>query len=418
MSIWVYDKDGNKHAWAGTAEQAKKRFGWSAENPKANTAGDITPTGSGNFTKPGGYQSPYSTDIGNALASISKMGSFSYNPEDDEGLQAAQDEATSNVSRAAARRGMLYSNSNKSQMGKSALALVPQFEQNAFNKYQSNLNNLFNQLSTLSQLDTQAYNKYRDTISDQQAAEQNAFNNAYNMAQLTGTYIPGFTGQIDPSLSQYKGDFQAEINRRLATPDTSDDAVIPQLQYLRNLKIQSDPNLAKQYGNTLAGIPTLQKQQITTEQLNKEWERSENNPAYKTQLLNAQIAELELKNLPERQKLELQQLRKQIANIGFRQPQSAADILKDEYELELYKQKIQELKNGGDTTEQDTALRQQAMNMAKDPVTGQVDTNLANTYYNYLKYGSSISPEAAGVGSIGDAESNSLPAGIGQYFVK
>lgn len=258
MAIYVYDPQGKAHAWAGTPEEAYKKFGWTAEKP-----GTIPPAGLASIPKATPtYESPYSTDITNALASISKMGNFSYDPGSDEGLQAAQDEAISGVSRGAARRNMLYSDSNKSQMGKSALALVPQFEQNAFNKYQSQLGNLFNQLSTLTNLENQNYGKYRDTVSDQQAAQQNQFNNSMALAGITGYYNPAATGQIDPSLTQYSNDYMAEVLRRQATPDTADDAAIPGILALRDMKIQGNPELMKQYGNTMTGIQTLQSQQL------------------------------------------------------------------------------------------------------------------------------------------------------------
>jgi hypothetical protein len=235
------------------------------------------------------------------------------------------------------------------------------------------------------------------------------------MAQITGQYVPGFTGEIDPSLLQYSSDYQARINEVLATPDKTDDAELPGLYWLRNMKIQSSPELMQQYGNTLAGIPTMQKIAMDQDRLNTEWERSEKNPAYKTHLLNAQIAEMELANLPERQRLELQQLKKQIANIGARPPKTAADILKDEYELELTKQKLDDLRrNGLADNGADTELRQQALEMSRDPVTRQPDRARAEEIYNYLKYGSN----APGNSYVSDAEANSIPAEINKYFVK
>jgi hypothetical protein len=62
---------------------------------------------------------------------------------------------------------MLYSDSNKSQMGQAAMALVPQFEQAAYNRYQQEGDDLFNQLGYLSNLENQSYGQYRDTIGDE-----------------------------------------------------------------------------------------------------------------------------------------------------------------------------------------------------------------------------------------------------------
>jgi hypothetical protein len=41
------------------------------------------------------------------------------------------------------------------------------------------------------------------------------------------------------TIGQYQGDYQSEINRRQATPDPSDDWLIPYLQAARQQKIQS-----------------------------------------------------------------------------------------------------------------------------------------------------------------------------------
>lgn len=207
-----------------------------------------------------GYQSPYSSDIANALKSITNMGSFSYDPSEDEGLKAAQDEAIAGVSRGAARRNMLYSDSNKSQMGKSALALIPQFEQNAFNKYQSQLGNLFNQLSTLTNLENQNYGRYRDTVNDANQQEQQQFQNNVALAGITGYYNPYGGTQINPEVNQYSGDFQAEINRRQATPDTADDALISSLQSARANKVFSDPALLQKYGDQYKTADTRQRE--------------------------------------------------------------------------------------------------------------------------------------------------------------
>lgn len=113
------------------------------------------------------YQSPYSEKITGTLSAISNRPAFSYDPSNDTGLQAAQNAATDAVSRAAARRGMLYSDSNKSQMGQAAMALVPQFEQAAYNRYRQEGDDLFNQLGYLSNLENQSYGQYRDTIGDE-----------------------------------------------------------------------------------------------------------------------------------------------------------------------------------------------------------------------------------------------------------
>lgn len=219
MAIYVYDSQGKAHAWAGTPEQAKAKYGWTTEKPQVTTPTGLSSIAQATTPTTSGYQSPYFTDITNALASISKLGSFSYDPSNDEGLQSAQDEAISGVSRGASRRNMLYSDSNKSQMGKAALALVPQFEQNAFSKYQSQLGNLFNQLSTLTGLENQNYSKYRDTVNDQNTAQQNERTNYEN------------------TVGRFNQDYQAEINKIQNDGDPSNDWQISILAAARQQKI-------------------------------------------------------------------------------------------------------------------------------------------------------------------------------------
>ena len=63
------------------------------------------------------------------------------------------------------------------------------------------------------------------------------------------------------------------------------------------------------------------------------WGKSENNPQFKGQILNNKIAELELKVLPEMQKQQLIQIKKQKAQIGATQPTTQYE--KDMQEVKL-----------------------------------------------------------------------------------
>jgi hypothetical protein len=169
------------------------------------------------------YQSPYAEEISGLTKTLKSRQPFEYDASSDEGLQAAQENAISGVSRAASRRNMLYSDSNKSQMGKSALALVPQFRQAAFNEYQAEGNDLYNQLAALTNLENTAYGRYRDTVSDDRYTDETAysrnrqgdldsFNKDTTLAGLTGYYGGNRTLQgleYDNSLKQQ------ELNNQL-----------------------------------------------------------------------------------------------------------------------------------------------------------------------------------------------------------
>jgi len=123
------------------------------------------------------YKDPYADKINSLLDKYLGMGSFSYDPSSDAGLEAAQGDAMAAVDRNAARRGMIYSDSNKSQLGKSALSLIPQFRDAARSEYQSGLGNIINQLQTLQGLSNTGrstfesdrnfnYDALRDTVQD------------------------------------------------------------------------------------------------------------------------------------------------------------------------------------------------------------------------------------------------------------
>lgn len=381
MAIYVYDKKtGAKKPWAGAEDDASLEKLGLSRTPIQQAVANSTPQATQQPT--GGYESPYSSDIAKALRSISNMGSFSYDPSSDEGLQAAQDEAISGVSRGAARRNMLYSDSNKSQMGKAALALVPQFEQNAFNRYQGQLGNLFNQLSTLTGLENQNYGRYRDTVNDQRADQQNQLTNAYNMAQLTGQYIPGFTGQLDPSLNQYSNDFMAEINRRAATPDTSDDALIPQLQALRNLKIQSDPDLMNQYGGTLAGMQTMQSQQLQQSKAESDRGFEESVRQFNVGQQNWQ-KEFTFKEMQQKIENALAQKRISIdqAQLALQQARFVADQDANSLDNKIKQAQLEVYNQGGMT---DADMRSKAAQLATDNY-GQFNYETYQQIYDALK---------------------------------
>jgi len=168
---------------------------------KSNTTNTSSTLGTSN------YSSPYSQNILDTLSTIQNS-KFSYDPDEDEDLQNAQDEAMDAVSRAAARRGMLYSSSDKAQMSEAAADLVPTYKAQAYTEYQNNLNNLLSQLSTYQNLDQSAISNYTNT------------------------------------LGAYANDYQAQINALTNDNDTSNDWQIPYLNAARNEKISGQATSA------------------------------------------------------------------------------------------------------------------------------------------------------------------------------
>jgi len=170
------------------------------------------------------YESPYSTDITNTLASITNRPAFSYDAASDQGLQAAQESAMSAVSREAARRGMIYSDSNKSQLGKSSMALIPQFQETAYNQYDQQGRDLYSQLDALSTLEGQNYNKYIDQTNIDNAAAEKVRNDYINTLSRFSTQ---------------PGGYRAESDRLANDGDPTNDWKIPFVEAARTGKVET-----------------------------------------------------------------------------------------------------------------------------------------------------------------------------------
>lgn len=284
------------------------------------------------------YQSPYQGQIAELINRYNTMPAFQFDATNNPTIQAYQKQAADAAYQDAARRNMKYS-TIATEGAAEAIANVlstmgPQLEQQAYNQYrdqesrilqqlntlmnmdqndyqrfmqnyqlgnqanQDYLSNTANILNILNNLDNQAYNRQQNQAQFDYTKQQDAINNAFNQAQMTGYYNPYAGVQISPEVYQYANDYQAEINRRRQTPDTSDDYLIPQLEAARAQKIFNSPDLLAQYG-----------EQYKT-------------PAQKARDLEAQIAQEQARlaadpNSYENQKkmLELTKLAEEVRNI-------------------------------------------------------------------------------------------------------
>jgi hypothetical protein len=86
--------------------------------------------------------------------------------------------------------------------------------------------------------DQRDYNQFLTADERQYSQGLTADQRTYQEQQRSGELTPQQQRELD-TLGQYQGDFQSEINRRQATPDPSDDWLIPYLQAARQQKIQS-----------------------------------------------------------------------------------------------------------------------------------------------------------------------------------
>lgn len=108
---------------------------------------------------------------------------------------------------------------------------------------------------------------------------------------------------------------------------------------------------------------------------NQAWQRSADNPALQAQvlanksaILNNQLAELELQNYPEEQKLRMQQLRKEIAQIGKAPAMSQYEKDMQNIKLDQARIELENTKNG-QKTDYTPFIKQ--LYLSTDPLTGQ-----------------------------------------------
>lgn len=224
------------------------------------------------------YQSQYNDEIATLLNQYNSRPAFSFDATNNPTIQAYQKQAADAVTQEMARRNILNSSitgdKSAEKIAEVFATVAPQLQAQAYNQYQDQGASILQQLQNYQNLDSNEYNKYMDNynIQNQQrqnslsntyqlidlinglqqqdyAKSQDAINNAMQSSNLTGKYNPYAGITVSPEVQKYSGDYQAEINIRRATPDTSDDALIPQLEAARANKIFSSPDLLNKYGD-------------------------------------------------------------------------------------------------------------------------------------------------------------------------
>ena len=135
------------------------------------------------YKLPAAYSSQYSGQIAGLLNNVVNRGEFTYDPIKDanfqqlakvynaNGLKAQQD----TLGQAAALNGG-YNTSwatsaaqqSRNDYNQQLAALIPDLEQNAYQRYADNFNMNLNALGALQDADQNAYSRYRDTVGDTQ----------------------------------------------------------------------------------------------------------------------------------------------------------------------------------------------------------------------------------------------------------
>jgi hypothetical protein len=242
---------------------------------------------------------PYQTQYGNELKELTKQlltgDKFSYDPNKDTSLQAAQNETMEAVKRAAAKSNMLYSDDTARRMTEEAGKLAPQYEQLARDRFESDRNNRYNQLSAIQALEEQNRQQY-----------QQGFENTLAESSLTGKYYGGDTlAGRDVALSEKAQEWTQKFNNK-------------QFNYQEERDKIADNQFDKQFA--------LQLDQFA-------WDKNANNPAVRNQILNNRLLEVELDYLPQTKQLEVAQIVQDLQSGKITQEMAKKQL--DSYDLEI-----------------------------------------------------------------------------------
>lgn len=178
-------------------------------------------------------------------------------------------------------------------MGKSESDAL-QAEQNFMQKQSQDLSMIMNAMGIAQDQDNTKYNRSQDAINNKRLIANDAFDKAVTESNITGLYNKFADVEIDNEAYKYEDNLQGEINRREATPDKSDDYLIPSLQAVRFNKVTSNPN--SKYKSDY--MTEAQKAQIAQNELKaaqNAWEQNPDNPENIIKLNNALKAAEEAK---------------------------------------------------------------------------------------------------------------------------
>ena len=137
------------------------------------------------------YESPYNDQIMQLLSKYNSRPEFSFDATNNPTIQAYQKQAADAAYEDAARRNFLYSDVAKAKagekMGEVMATVAPQLEQQAFNQYQQQGNNILDQINMLTGIDQTGYGRHMDSVNYDQNQQSNMINNLSGlMSTLTG----------------------------------------------------------------------------------------------------------------------------------------------------------------------------------------------------------------------------------------
>ena len=165
------------------------------------------------------YEDPYGRQTKTLLSELANM-EFSYDPESDASLKAAQEEAMLATKQSANSRGLLGGSTAEIMRQRAAQDLVPVYEQKAYERFQDEREAKIERLSLLDSLADNAFREYQGEadlrLSEKKLAgevQAAADEKAFNQEKLAAT---NFANQLDKVLAM--GEVDAEAASILGIP--------------------------------------------------------------------------------------------------------------------------------------------------------------------------------------------------------
>lgn len=204
------------------------------------------------------YYSPYQGDIDKKIQDIMTYEPYKFDV-DNPALLQAQKQAIETARRGMAKRGRVFDTYAQIKEQESAQKLIPEFYRLGMNQYESERQNLYNQLSTLRGQETTDYNRYLTDRNYIEAQEREQFGTVLSptMRDYRQKFLEipqDIMAELAP-LGQQEGGFATTINQLKVTDPTN--PMLPYLEIMRANKVLSDPLLMEQYG-TEYGMQTGQ----------------------------------------------------------------------------------------------------------------------------------------------------------------
>ena len=188
--------------------------GVKAAVPASKVTPQVTTTEAPSYEQnaPAAYQSQYSAQIDSILNGILNQRSFSYNAASDPAYKAYSEQYTRQANQgmrdtmgnAAALTGG-FGNSYAATAGQQTYDgymselnnMIPELYDAAYQRYQGELNNKYNYLSALQNLEDASYGQYRDTVGDYQTDRGYYYNKDYDAQQQLN-----YENEFDYNVSQ------------------------------------------------------------------------------------------------------------------------------------------------------------------------------------------------------------------------